>query len=65
MYRVETGSMEDGIRVGDYILITKQDTYEVGDVVTFVDSDDTIAPYMIEYLLEDILKELSLRENQV
>ena len=32
---VETGSMEDGIHVGDYILIYRKDNYKIGDIVTF------------------------------
>ena len=35
IYNVKTGSMEDNIHVGDYILIVKKDDYQVGDVVTF------------------------------
>ena len=35
IYKVKTGSMEDGIHAGDYILIYKKKTYKVGDVVTF------------------------------
>ncbi len=35
IYKVKTGSMEDGIHVGDYILIYKKSTYKVGDIVTF------------------------------
>ena len=35
IYRVQTGSMEDGIHVGDYILISKRSDYKVGDVVTY------------------------------
>lgn len=35
IYKVETGSMEDNIHRGDYLLIVKQDNYNVGDVVTF------------------------------
>ncbi len=35
IYRVKTGSMENNIHVDDYILIVKQDDYEIGDVVTF------------------------------
>ena len=30
-----TGSMEDNIHAGDYILILKKDNYRVGDIVTF------------------------------
>lgn len=32
---VKTGSMEDGIHVGDYILIYKKDNYNIGDIVTY------------------------------
>ena len=35
IYEVKTGSMEDGIHAGDYILIVKKDNYKVGDVVTY------------------------------
>lgn len=35
IYSVKTGSMEDNIHAGDYILIIKKDNYQVGDVVTF------------------------------
>ena len=35
IYKVETGSMEEGIHAGDYLLIMKQGNYEVDDVVTF------------------------------
>ena len=37
IYEVKTGSMEDGIHEGDYILIIKKDDYKVGDVVTYTD----------------------------
>ena len=35
IYKVETGSMEDKIHVGDYILLLKKSNYRVGDVVTY------------------------------
>ena len=35
IYEVKTGSMEDGIHAGDYILIVKKNNYKVGDVVTY------------------------------
>ena len=35
IYNVKTGSMEDNIHVGDYILILKKSDYKVGDIVTF------------------------------
>lgn len=39
IYKVETGSMEDGIHAGDYILIVNQKTYHKGDIVTFKKDD--------------------------
>ncbi len=35
IYKVKTGSMEDGIHAGDYILIYRKKQYQVGDIVTF------------------------------
>lgn len=35
IYEVETGSMEDGIHAGDYIMIYKSNNYKVGDIVTY------------------------------
>lgn len=35
IYEVRTGSMEDDIHVGDYILIIKKSDYKVRDVVTY------------------------------
>lgn len=35
IFKVKTGSMEDGIHAGDYILIYKKNKYNVGDVVTY------------------------------
>lgn len=35
IYHVETGSMEDKIHAGDYILLFKRNDYRVGDVVTY------------------------------
>ena len=35
IYKVETGSMEDKINVGDYLIILKQNNYNIGDVVTY------------------------------
>ena len=35
IYNVKTGSMEEKIHVGDYILILKKSNYKVGDVVTY------------------------------
>ena len=35
IYNVETGSMENKIHPGDYILLLKKDKYYVGDIITF------------------------------
>lgn len=35
IYKVETGSMEDKIHAGDYILLCRRSNYQVGDVVTY------------------------------
>lgn len=35
IFLVKTGSMEDGIHAGDYILIYKKDNYNIGDIVTY------------------------------
>ena len=35
IYNVKTGSMEDKIHAGDYILIFKKESYAIGDVITF------------------------------
>ena len=47
IYKVQTGSMEDDIHTGDYILIVKRDDYKVGDVVTFRKSDGFITHRII------------------
>ncbi len=39
IYRVQTGSMEDGIHPGDYLLVMKQKDYKVGDIVTYHEKD--------------------------
>jgi signal peptidase len=35
IYSVETGSMEDKIHKGDYILLYRKNNYHVGDVITY------------------------------
>ena len=35
IYNVETGSMEDKIHAGDYILLCRKDNYQIGDIVTY------------------------------
>lgn len=35
IYKVQTGSMEDNIHIGDYILIQRKNSYKVGDIITY------------------------------
>ncbi len=39
IYKVKTGSMEDNIHTGDYILIYKKKDYKKGDIVTYQKGD--------------------------
>ena len=48
IYRVKTGSMEEKIHVGDYILIYRKENYEVGDVVTYTSNDGFITQKKIK-----------------
>lgn len=47
IYNVKTGSMEDNIHAGDYILIVKQRKYREGDVVTYKVNDEFITHRII------------------
>lgn len=38
-YKVKTGSMKPTLNIGDYILVEKQDKYEVGDIITYKDNN--------------------------
>ncbi len=48
IYQVETGSMENDIHAGDYILIVKQMDYKIGDVVTFEKEDGFITHRIVK-----------------
>ena len=48
IYRVKTGSMEEKIHVGDYILIYRKNSYNVGDVVTYTSNDGFITHRIIK-----------------
>ena len=48
IYEVKTGSMEDGIHVGDYILIVKKNNYKVGDIVTYTKEDYYVTHRIVE-----------------
>ena len=48
IYRVKTGSMEEKIHVGDYILIYRKENYNVGEVVTYTSNDGFITHRIIK-----------------
>ena len=48
IYQVETGSMEHGIHVGDYVLIFSNNKYDVGDIVTYRKEDYFITHRIIK-----------------
>lgn len=39
-YVIESGSMEPGIKLGSLVLVTKQPSYKINDVITFVSSEN-------------------------
>ena len=48
IYNVETGSMEENIHKGDYILIYRQNDYKIGDVVTFKKNEYFVTHRVVE-----------------
>lgn len=46
-YIVTSGSMEPGFSPGDMILVKRQDSYELGDIVTFRDSGGAMVTHRI------------------
>ena len=48
IYNVKTGSMEEKIHVGDYILILRKKEYNVGDVVTYTSNNGFITHRIIK-----------------
>ena len=52
---VETGSMEDGIHPGDYVLIYKKNIYNVGDIITFKKDGYYITHRIVKKHKKDII----------
>ena len=48
IFKVETGSMEDGIHAGDYILIMTKKTYHKNEIVTYKKDDFFITHRIIK-----------------
>ena len=55
IYNIKTGSMEDNIHVGDYILILHKEKYKVGDVVTYRKDNYLITHRIIKIDNDDIV----------
>ena len=53
IYKVETGSMEQGIHAGDYVLICEKNNYVIGDVVTYRKDDYFITHRIIKSIKGD------------
>ena len=53
IYKVETGSMEQGIHAGDYVLICEKDKYVVGDIVTYRKDDYFITHRIVKKVIGD------------
>ena len=54
IYNVETGSMEDKIHAGDYILLCRKDNYKVGDVVRINNDQHSVIILKIDSSMEQI-----------
>ena len=52
---VQTGSMEPNVPVGTLIVIHEQDTYEKGDVVTYIDYRDWSITHRVEFIKDGIV----------
>ena len=55
IYKVETGSMEDGIHTGDYILILKKEYYRKGEIITYKVDNYFITHRIIEINENEII----------
>lgn len=53
LLRIVSGSMEPKYHVGDYIIINKQDKYEVNDVVTYIDEYNNLVTHRIVKINEE------------
>lgn len=52
---VQTGSMEPNVPAGTLIIIHEQDTYEKGDVVTYIDYRDWSITHRVEFIQDGIV----------
>lgn len=48
VYRVGSGSMEPELEINDYILVKKEDKYELNDIVTYQINDEYVTHRIVE-----------------
>lgn len=48
VYRVGSGSMEPELKVNDFILVKKEDKYEINDIVTYQNKSEYVTHRIIE-----------------
>lgn len=53
IYRIASGSMEPNLKVGDFIIIKKQNEYDTGDIVTYVDKENYFVTHRITMMNGD------------
>ncbi|MGN0498072.1 MAG: signal peptidase I [Acutalibacteraceae bacterium] len=53
---VLSGSMEPTIEVNDFLIIKQQDTYEINDIVTYIDDKNTLITHRIVGLNDSSVK---------
>lgn len=54
-YKVISGSMEPELKIGDYILVHKQDDYKTGDIITFHDGEGYVTHRIKEMTKSEVI----------
>ncbi len=57
LFYVVTGSMEPTLPIGSMLVVKSQDTYEVGDIITFYSRDESIKGYPNTHRIVKIFEE--------
>ena len=55
LFKVSSGSMENTLKVNDYILVKKYDTYEEGDIITYKIDNRTITHRIVEVKEDSVI----------
>ncbi|MBQ6436026.1 signal peptidase I [bacterium] len=48
LFNIVSGSMEDNLHIGDYIIVKKADNYQIGDVVTYQQDNHFITHRIVD-----------------